>query len=121
MRLYYSFGSSSFAPHILLRELEFQFQLECVDLPGQKYGKILSGEFLNVNPKGKVPALMLFNGQVLTECAVILEFISDLKPEREFFPVEPFARYRAREWMNFIATDLHKNVVLLLNRLAAEN
>lgn len=52
------------------------------------------------------------DGDILTECAVILQFIADLRPEREFWPTRDVrARYHALEWLNFIATEIHGNFI----------
>lgn len=68
------------------------------------------GDYYQVNPKGSVPAIELDNGEVLTENAVILQYLSDQKPDSNMLPkVGTFERYRALEWLNFIATELHKS------------
>ncbi len=107
MKLYYYPGACSLAVHIVLREADFSFELEQVDLAT---GKTASGvEFRTVNPKGYVPALLLDDGQVLTEDQVILQYLADLKPESGLAP--PFGsmeRYRLMEWLAFIATEVHK-------------
>jgi len=66
-------------------------------------------DYLAINPKGYVPALQLKNDQVLTETAILLQYIADQKPEKSLLPkFGTFERYRAMEWLNFIATELHK-------------
>ena len=107
MKLYYYPGACSLAAHIVLREADFPFELEQVDLAA---GKTASGaEFRTVNPKGYVPALLLDDGQVLTEDQVILQFLADLKPESELAPpLGSMERYRLMEWLAFIATEVHK-------------
>ena len=64
MKLYYSPGACSLSPHIVLRELGHAFELEQVDLGTKKTAS--GADFLKVNPKGYVPALVLDNGEVLT-------------------------------------------------------
>ena len=64
------------------------------------------------HPKSYVPTLKLDDGDVLTKCAVILQFIADLKPEQGFMPAPPLrTRYHALEWLNFIAMEIHKNFI----------
>ncbi len=118
MKLYYSPGACSLAPHILLREAGFDFALEKVDL---KNKKTASGEdFLRLNPKGYVPALGLDDGSLLTEVAVISQYLADQAPAAHLLPTSGMARYRALEWLNFIATEIHKGFGPLWNPAVPE-
>jgi len=107
MKLYYSPGACSLAPHIVLREGGFTFDLEKVDL-GKK--QTASGEdYTKINPKGYVPALKLDDGQILTEAAVIVQYLADQKPQAGLAPqLGSMERYRLMEWLNFISTEIHK-------------
>lgn len=107
MTLYAAPGACSLAVHIALRETDADFQLVKVDL---KAKRTEAGEdYLAINPKGKVPALKLGSGDVLTENAVVLQFVADQKPEAGLIPpAGTFERYRAIEGLNFIATEIHK-------------
>lgn len=109
MILYYAAGASSQAPHILLREAGLNFTLEKVDLLTHAWS---GGDYRAVNPKAYVPALKLDDGNVLTECAVILQFIADRVPTGGLLPpTDTPERYQALEWLNFIATEIHKNFI----------
>lgn len=109
MILFYAGGASSQAPHILLREAGVPFTLERVDLAAHLWS---GGDYRAVNAKAYVPALQLDDGDLLTECAVILQFIADQAPERRLMPaVSTRERYHALEWLSFIATELHKNFI----------
>jgi glutathione S-transferase len=114
MKLYYIPHACSLSPHIALREAGLSFDLEQVD---SKTKKTKSGaDFLKVNPKGYVPALQLDDGQTLTEAAVIVQYIADKKPEAKLLPpAGTTERYRAQEWLNYIATEIHKGVGALFN------
>jgi glutathione S-transferase len=106
MKLYYAPGACSLAPHIIAAEAGLDLGLEKVDL-GQK--RTEAGEdYRGINPKGAVPALQLDDGQVLTENAVVLQYLAAQAPERGFMPRESMARWRLLELVNFIATELHK-------------
>lgn len=106
MKLYFAPGACSVAPHIALEELRIPHQLQVVDLRNHKTG---GNDYYAVNPKGSVPVLELDNGERLTENAVVLQYIADRKPEAGLMPkVGSWERYRALEWLNFIATELHK-------------
>src|SRR5688500_6844017 len=108
MKLYYKQLACSFGPHIVLRELGADFTLDKVDF---KAGKTESGhDFATVNPKGYIPVLELDDGQRLTEAGVILQYLADRKPELGLLPPQgSMERYRALEWLNYIATELHKS------------
>jgi glutathione S-transferase len=106
MKLYYSTAACSLSPHIVLRELGFSVELIPVSLKG---GHFKGGDFTKINPKGYVPALELPSGEILTEGAVIVQYLADLKPEKDLFPKQgSMERYRAMEWLNYISTELHK-------------
>ncbi|MET0987902.1 MAG: glutathione transferase GstA [Steroidobacteraceae bacterium] len=108
MKLYYSRGACSLGPHILLHEIGAKFESEAVDL---KTKKTASGaNFLEINPKGYVPALVLDNGELLTEAAIVLQYIADRKPEAKLLGAPgTLERYRALEWTHFVSTEIHKS------------
>lgn len=114
MKLYFSPGACSLSSHIALREAGLAFDLEQVDL-GTK--KTKSGaDLTTVNPKNYVPALELDNGEVLTEAAVIAQYIADKADGKRLLPAAgTMERYRAQEWLNYIAAELHKGVGQLFN------
>jgi glutathione S-transferase len=108
MKLFYSPGSCSLAPHIVMSELGMAYELEAVDL--RKKTTASGIDFQTINAKGSVPALKLDSGEVLTEGAVIMQYLADQKPQHNLLPkFGSMERYRAQEMLNFIATDLHKN------------
>ncbi len=114
MKLYYYPGACSLAPHIVLREAKFKFDLDRVDLAAKKAE---SGEdYAAVNPKGYVPALKLDDGTVLTESAIICQYLADQKPRRGLAPKPRTPeRYRLMEWMNFTASEIHKSLGAFFN------
>jgi glutathione S-transferase len=108
MKLYFSPGACSLHPHIALREAGLPFELVRVDIRAHKThdGK----DYYAVTPKGYVPALELDDGSILTEGAVIDQYIADRKPEAKLAPpAGTMERYRLQEWLNFIATEVHKS------------
>ncbi len=114
MKLFYSTGACSLSPHIALFEAGVKFDAEKVDMAAKQTA---SGDFLKINPKGYVPALVLDNGEVLTEGAVIVQYIADLKPESKLLAKSgTFERYRTQEWLNFISTEIHKGFSPLFNK-----
>ncbi|AXF75937.1 glutathione transferase GstA [Erwinia tracheiphila] len=107
MKLYYKPGACSLSPHIVLRETGIDFTLIKVDLQNKKTEQ--EEDFLLVNPKGQVPTLQFDDGSILTEGVAIVQYLADCKPDRQLLaPVGSPARYHTIEWLNFIATELHK-------------
>ncbi len=119
MKLYYSPGACSQAPHILLHELGLSHEAERVDL---KEKRTESGrDYREINPKGAVPSLELANGEVLTENAVVLQYLGDRSGlEQVLPPIGDFRRYRVLEWVNYITTELHKSFGPLFKRDASD-
>jgi len=114
MILYYSPGACSQAPHILLHEIGLSHDAKRVDLKN----KVLEdgSPYLEVNPKGSVPAIQLDNGEVLTENAVVLQYLGDRAGASDVLPtVGNFRRYRVLELVNFITTELHKRFSYLFS------
>jgi glutathione S-transferase len=107
MKYYYSPGTCSLHPLITLRETGLPAELVRVDLRAHKTQD--GGDYLAINPKGYVPSLALDDGTVLTEGAVITQYIADQRPEARMIPPPgTLDRYRVQEWLNFIATEIHK-------------
>lgn len=107
MMLYFMPGACSLAPHIALREAALQFDLVEV---GYRTRRTETGsDYRVINPKGTVPALQLAGGAVLTEVPVILQFLADEAPDAELLPASGVRRLQALEWLNFIATEIHKS------------
>jgi len=119
MKLYFAPNTCSLSPHIVLRELELEFELVKVD---NKSKRTADGrDFLTVNPKGYVAALEREDGQILTEGPAIVQFLADLKPARALAPPpRSWERVRLQEWLNFITSEIHAGSALLFNPLLPE-
>src|SRR5687767_4334133 len=115
MKLYYAPGACSLSPHIALREAGLPFELIKVSFVTKTAE---NGEsFLAVNPKGAVPAVRLDDGEVLTEGAAIVQSIADLAPGKRLAPAAGTReRVRLQEWLNYIATELHKGFAPLFKQ-----
>jgi glutathione S-transferase len=113
MKLYFFAGACSQAPHIVARELSLEFTLVRVD-PATK--KLEDGtDFVGINPKGYVPVLELDDGEILTEVGAILQYLADQAKAETLLPTQGMPRYRVLEWVNFVATELHKTFYLLFH------
>ena len=106
MKLYFSPGACSLAPHIVLSESGLPYTLAKVDL--RKHALADGTDYTTINPKRYVPLLELDDGTRLSEVAVILQYIADRVPGTLAPPFGGIERYRVMEWLNFIATELHK-------------
>jgi glutathione S-transferase len=110
LKLYFGAGGCSIASHIALREAGLSFELHAVDFARGK--RLEDGRpFTDVSEKNYIPALILDDGQLLTEGCAILQYIADLAPASGLAPAPAsFERVRLQEWLNFIATELHKGM-----------
>jgi glutathione S-transferase len=108
MKLYYAPGACSLAAHITLQESGLPFDLARVDLRDHKTAD--GRDYYAINPKGYVPLLELDNGERLSEAAVIVQYVADRKPGTLAPAFGSMERYRLMEWLNFIATEIHKGL-----------
>ncbi|RJG12380.1 glutathione transferase GstA [Pseudomonas cavernicola] len=114
MKLYYSPGACSLAPHIVLHESGLPFSLERVDLETHKTET--GADYYGINPKGYVPTLELDNGERLTEGPVITQYISDKAGNTELMPAAGSqARYRVMEWQCYLNSEVHQSFAPLFD------
>ena len=119
MKLYYSPGACSLSPHIALLEAGLPYDLVKVDLRTKKLEN--GDDFLKVNPKGQVPALALDSGELVTEGPVIAQMIADKVPSKNLAPARDSAeRYKLLGWLNFITSEIHKNIGPLFSPLLSD-
>jgi glutathione S-transferase len=108
MKLYFSPGACSMASHIVLFDTGLPFTTEQVDLRTRRTAS--GADFMQINPKGYVPALELKDGTVLTEGPAIVQFLADLAPASNLAPANgTLERYELIALLNFISSELHKN------------
>lgn len=105
MKLFYSPGACSLAADIVLHEAKLDATFIKVDLKSKKteHGE----DYAAITPKGYVPALMLDDGNVLTENIAVLLYLASLK--RGLLPEEGIAKWHAIEALAFVSTELHKS------------
>lgn len=112
MKLYYSPGACSLAPHIVAREVGLDIELCRVNLKTHKLED--GGDFTHINPKGQVPTLQLENGDLLTESPAVSHFLAKQNSTTELIPqYGSRTYYELLSWLNFIATEVHKAFVPL--------
>lgn len=111
IKLYYSPGACSLAPHIALEEAGASYESERLDL---RAGQQKTPEYLAINPKGAVPALATDHG-VLTENPAILAWIALQHPQAQLAP-EPgsWDGFQFQSFATFLAASVHPNIGRLL-------
>ncbi len=119
MKLYYSPGACSLSPHIALLEAGLPYDLVKVDLRAKKLEN--GDDFLKVNPKGQVPALVTDDGELITEGPVIVQRIADKVAAKNLAPARDSAeRYKLLEWLTYINGELHKNIGPMFNPMLSD-
>ncbi|AMW79220.1 glutathione S-transferase [Acinetobacter sp. TGL-Y2] len=105
MKLYYSPGACSLAAHIILNEINVDFDLVRVDLKTHKTEKDV--DYYCINPKGYVPALEINPGLILTENVAILPFLAQHDPKQDLIPPSGLGRAKVLEWLGYLNSELH--------------
>lgn len=117
MKLFLKAGACSLSPHIVLEEAGLSYETESVDLA--KKVTASGADYLAINPKGYVPALLLDSGELLTEGPAIVQYLADLVPSKNLAPANgTLARYQLQSWLTFIGTEVHKNYSPFFNPAA---
>jgi len=107
MKLYYSPGACSLAPHIVAREAGLNWDLVKVDLATHKTEK--GEDFLAINPRGYVPTLALDDGEIATEVAALVQHLAEQAPQSKLLPpTGSRERFRVQQWLIFVSSELHK-------------
>ena len=120
MKLFYSPGACSLAPHIVLHESGLTFEGV---LASTKTHQLADGsDYYAVNPLGYVPFLVLADGRTLREGQVISQYIADQVPASGLAPAAgTWERYKLQEWLSFISSELHKGFSPLFNPATPED
>lgn len=106
-KLYWSEGSASLAPHIILEEAKVDYELILIDTAKSEHR---TPEFLKINPFGKVPALMLPDGEVMTETAAICIYLIE-KHNLDHLAPQPNTEDRAQflQWIMYLTNTVQEN------------
>jgi glutathione S-transferase len=111
MHLYFSPLACSLATRIALYEagVDAETQFHNVTLSTKRTDN--DQDYWKINAKGQVPALITREGELLTEGPAILQYVADLAPSSGLAPPPlSLQRYRLQQWLNFISTELHKQI-----------
>ena len=104
LKLYYAPGTCAMASHIALQETGAAFTAERLDF---KINQQNSPEYLAINPKGRVPALVTDRG-ILTETPAMLAFIAQSFPGAKLAPSDDaFAFAQAQAFNSYLCSTVH--------------
>jgi glutathione S-transferase len=104
LKLFHAWGSCSLASAIALEEAGADYELAVMDT---KVGDQRKPQYLAVNPKGRVPALVTDRG-ILTETPAVLAFIAQSFPQARLAPLEdPFAFAQAQAFNSYLCSTVH--------------
>lgn len=120
MKLYYLTGACSLASYISLLEAGQPFEAVHVERGTKKTAD--GKDYLGINPKGYVPALVLDDGTVLTENVAVLSYIATLDPTGRLAPrIGTLGFFRVLEWLGYINSEIHKTVGALFRPTTTED
>jgi glutathione S-transferase len=103
MKLYFLPGACSIGIHALLTEIGEPFEIERAARPATPEFEA----YKQVNPKGKVPALIRDDGSLLTEFPVIALYLARLHPERGLIPTDLEGEIRVLEMTEHLVSTVH--------------
>ena len=100
---YYAKSSAAYAPHILLEEIGLEYKAVRIDFQTKEQQ---SPAYLEINPKGRVPALITEKG-ILTETPAILAYLAQIAPDQNLAPTDPFEFATAQAFNSYMASTVH--------------
>jgi glutathione S-transferase len=104
LTLYYAANTCALASHIALEEAGAAFETRWVDFAAAEQTK---PDYLKINPKGRVPALVTERG-VLTETPAILAYVAQTHAEARLAPLDdPFAFAELQAFLNYLCATVH--------------
>jgi glutathione S-transferase len=103
-KLYYAPGTCALASHITLEEVGAAYAAVRIDFKSNQQN---SPEYLAINPKGRVPALVTDRG-VLTETPAILAFLAQSFPQANLAPFDDaFALGQLQAFTSYLCSSVH--------------
>ncbi|WP_018094497.1 glutathione S-transferase family protein [Sinorhizobium meliloti] len=104
LKLFYTPGTCSLASHIALEEAGADYEVHRVDFSKAEQTK---PDYLTINPKGRVPALVTDRG-ILTETPAILAYIAQSFPKARLAPLDdPFEFARLQSFLSYLCSTVH--------------
>jgi glutathione S-transferase len=103
LKLFHAWGSCSLASLIALEEAGADYELAVMST---KAGDQRKPDYLTLNPKGRVPALVTERG-VLTENPAILAYIAQAHPQARLMPEDPWDFAQAQAFNSYLCSTVH--------------
>ena len=104
LKFYYASGSCALASHIALEEAGAEYEAVRISFAANEQRK---PDYLAINPKGRVPALVTDRG-VLTETPAILAYVAQSFPQAQLAPAgDPFAFARVQSFNSYLCSTVH--------------
>ena len=104
MKLYWGPHTCAIGIHVLLEEVHAPYETQKIDVAG---GAAERPEFLAMNPKGKVPALVRDDGVVMTEFGAIARWLAGTHPDAGLLPADPESDARVTEILDYAVGTVH--------------
>ena len=104
-KLYYASGTCALASHIALEEAGADYSAVRLDF---KANQQQSPDYLEINPKGRVPALVTDRG-ILTENPAILAYVAQSAPDKKLMPTDAFEFAQAQSFNSYLCSTVHVN------------
>lgn len=106
LKLFYTPATCALASRIALEDAGADYEVTRIDFSKNEQR---SPDYLKINPKGRVPALVTDQG-TLTETPAILLYIAQMYPDARLAPLDdPFALARLQGFTSFICSSVHVN------------
>lgn len=104
LTFYYAPGTCALATHLALEYAGAPYAAERIAFSQQQQR---SPEYLRINPKGRVPALVTDHG-VLTETPALLQYVAQAFPQAGLAPLDdPFLLARMNEFNSYLCSTVH--------------
>jgi len=105
LKLYYATGTCALATYMTLEEAGADYTAERLSF---KDNQQTSPDYLAINPKGRVPALVTDRG-ILTENPAILAYVAQSAPDKKLMPTDAFEYAQAQSFNSYLCSTVHVN------------
>ena len=108
-QLFYYPRNASFAPHMLLAEMQLDYELVLVD---RKTEAQKNPEYLKLNPTGRIPTLVIDDNTIYESAAICL-FLCEQHPEKNLMPAQgTIERAKFYQWLFYLNASLQPELMM---------